>query len=57
MVVRMAIREADVEVELGLIEGGAGTRSVPSSSPGEALVWRCLYERERVRAEAAEARA
>jgi len=53
----MAMREADVGVELKLIEGGDGTRSLPSSSPGEPLRWRCLYERERVRAEAAEARA
>ena len=57
MVARMAMREADVGVELKLIEGGDGTRSLPSSSPGEPLRWRSLYERERVRAEAAEARA
>ena len=57
MVARMAMREADVGVELRLIEGSDGTWSLPSSSPGEPLRWRCLYERERVRAEAAEARA
>ena len=53
----MAIGEADVGVELRLIEGSDGTWSLPSSSPGEPPRWRSLYERERVRAEAAQARA
>lgn len=53
----MAIVEADVGVEPGLIEGSGGTWSLPSSSPGEPLRWRCLYERERARADGAEARA
>ena len=53
----MAIREVDVGVEPGLVEGSDGTWSLPSSSPGEPLPWRCLYERERARADGAEARA
>lgn len=53
----MAIGEADVGVELGLIEGGDGTWSLPSSAPVEPLPWRYLHERERARADGAEARA
>ncbi len=54
----MATCEADVGTELTLVKGGDGIRSLPESVP--ASEWRdlcLLYERERARADEAEARA
>ena len=54
----MATCEADVGTELTLIEGGEGIRSLPESVPAsEWRDWCLVYERERARADEAEARA
>ena len=54
----MGTCEADVGTELTLIEGGEGIRSLPESVPAsEWRDWCLVYERERARADEAEARA
>ena len=54
----MATWEADVGTELTLIKGGEGIRSLPESVPAsEWRDWCLVYERERARADEAEARA
>ena len=54
----MATFEADVGTELTLIKGGEGIRSLPESVPAsEWRDWCLVYERERARADEAEARA
>ena len=53
----MAIRDEDLGTDLTLAEGDAGiwspSQTAPASAPRD---WRSLYERQRTRAEAAEAR-
>ena len=54
----MATCEADVGTELTLVRGGDGIRSLPESVPAsEWRDWCLVYERERARADEAEARA
>ena len=53
----MAIRDEDFGADLTLVEGGDGIWSSPEAAPTSApRDLRSLYEQERARAEAAEAR-